>query len=87
MRGSLRSATLRRVALPAVLLALLPARARAQDDAVRDPTDTVTDWSLVQPPVSTGVRPSARWSSVGGTTGTGTAAKCAARRAALSGGS
>jgi hypothetical protein len=42
MRGSLLSATLRRLLLPAILLALLPARLGAQDDAVRDPADTVT---------------------------------------------
>ncbi|HEX5872957.1 MAG TPA: hypothetical protein VFY65_21140, partial [Longimicrobium sp.] len=42
MRGSLLPATLRRLALPAILLVLLPARLGAQDDAVRDPADTVT---------------------------------------------
>jgi hypothetical protein len=42
MRGSLFSATLRRLALPAILLALLPDRLGAQDDALRDPGDTIT---------------------------------------------
>lgn len=42
MRGSLLSTTLRRLALPAILLAFLPARLGAQDDAVRDPADTIT---------------------------------------------
>lgn len=42
MRGSLLSATLRRLMLPAILLTLLPAGLGAQDDAVRDPADTIS---------------------------------------------
>ncbi|HYR08355.1 MAG TPA: hypothetical protein VEQ60_11320 [Longimicrobium sp.] len=42
MKGSLLSTTLRRLALPAILLTFLPAWLGAQDDAVRDPADTVT---------------------------------------------
>jgi hypothetical protein len=41
MRGSLLSA-IRRLLLPAILIALLPAGLGAQDDAVRDPGDTIS---------------------------------------------
>lgn len=42
MRGWLLSATLRRLRVSAILVALLPAGLGAQDDAMRDPADTVT---------------------------------------------